>query len=484
VNSLGNRRSEIVEVRINNVLSSQKGEWHVKDAEGKEVPSQQVSPVYIKAKELDFGDRPSQVEWNRRVVGLEYKPQVFYIKANEIPGVGFRKYTIVKGKANSPLKEECIASETSLENEKIRVSINKNGTLNIQDKDTRQLYSNLNIFEDGGDCTPLSGGYHYQAPLHDVIYTSEKLNAKTRSLASGPLVAALEVRISLPIPEKGDTIKEIRSKKLVPLNIRTIVSLKSGIPWVEIEVIIENSATDHRLRVVFPTGINSDTLRAQGHFDVMRRAITKKPWPTESMREFIYLEDKNKGFALFTTGLHEYEAKENGRIALTLFRSNTYVTQLWWPGVQSIDARILGKSRYRYGIMPTRPGISDASLIEYARKFNRPLTAVRCFWGPPYLRKLVESCQKEFIITAVKKHWQRDTLIIRFFNANSRRTTGIIRFGKNINEAYKTDMKEERQERLKVTYKNCVQVKARPKEIFTMEVLFSKEEKVLSKSTG
>ena len=64
-----------------------------------------------------------------------------------------------------------------------------------------------------------------------------------------------------------------RTAETVTLPIRTRVSLGLGRRRVEIDTDLENTARDHRLRVLFGTSAQTEVADAQGQFQVMRRAV-------------------------------------------------------------------------------------------------------------------------------------------------------------------------------------------------------------------
>ncbi len=77
---------------------------------------------------------------------------------------------------------------------------------------------------------------------------------------------------------------------------------------VDIKVEIENTAKDHRVRALFPTGIEASTHFAEGHFDVIERETT--PWegwqnPSNCQKQtnFVDVNDGKVGLMVANMGL-------------------------------------------------------------------------------------------------------------------------------------------------------------------------------------
>jgi mannosylglycerate hydrolase len=106
---------------------------------------------------------------------------------------------------------------------------------------------------------------------------------------------------------------------------------------------MKNVVKDHRLRVLFPTGLRSDHCFAEEPFDVARLPITEEPFSEqlpERFRElmlagrytqlmnqhpfqnFVDYSDGEQGVAIISRRVTEFEVlPDNGTIALTLLRS-------------------------------------------------------------------------------------------------------------------------------------------------------------------
>ena len=62
-----------------------------------------------------------------------------------------------------------------------------------------------------------------------------------------------------------------RSKQRVPLRIKTRISLENSAQGLTVSTSFDNQAKDHRLRVLFPTGLESATHYADSIFEAAQR---------------------------------------------------------------------------------------------------------------------------------------------------------------------------------------------------------------------
>ena len=62
-----------------------------------------------------------------------------------------------------------------------------------------------------------------------------------------------------------------RSKELVPMEVKTVLTLEKSGKGLHVATTICNQAKDHRVRVVMPTGLNTSTHLADSAFEVVKR---------------------------------------------------------------------------------------------------------------------------------------------------------------------------------------------------------------------
>jgi alpha-mannosidase len=114
----------------------------------------------------------------------------------------------------------------------------------------------------------------------------------------------------------------------IPLTVR--FTLDAGAEHVGVAVEGANAARDHRLRVLFATGLAGAAVYADAAFGPVERrpiavgpadAARELPPPTAPLHRYLSLFAPHEGVTLFSDGLAEYEALADGRVAVTLLRA-------------------------------------------------------------------------------------------------------------------------------------------------------------------
>ncbi|HNT33797.1 MAG TPA: glycoside hydrolase family 38 C-terminal domain-containing protein, partial [bacterium] len=257
--------------------------------------------------------------------------------AEALPSFGLKTFYVTAARGKDP-KPSVTARKTGLENEFFRLSVNKNGTLKVEDKSTRKVYPSLHLIEDIED---VGDEYDY-SPLPQEA-TETFLSTKCGTVSSVKVLedlgfkATLGIEQTLRIP-KEVTPKRKRSSAKVAVSVKTLVSLSAGSRRIDFTTTINNTAEDHRMRVLFPTGICSDKVYAAGKFDVLERSLNvpkgegwcQPPVPTKHVDGFVSVNDNRFGFTVINRGLPEYEAqkgKDGVTLCQTLFRSVEWLSR-------------------------------------------------------------------------------------------------------------------------------------------------------------
>jgi alpha-mannosidase/mannosylglycerate hydrolase len=279
----------------------------------------------------------------------------------EIPAMGWTTLTVKKGQPGHPTRyseaQSLVASERALENEIVRIEVGTSGQLTLTDKRTGQIYERLLTFEDIADIG--DGWFHGQA-VNDECHTTAAAGADVSIAHRGPHMSALRIRTKWELPARFDFQKMTRSQERRVVEMETLVRLRPGTDLVEFETTIHNTAEDHRVRVLFPSGAaNAMTYLADSAFDTVERTIALRA----DNHEFVELEvetrpqqtwsavhDKQRGLAVLSTGQLESAVIDNAdrTLALTLFRSTrrTVMTDGQPEGL------LLGKLSFHYAIKP------------------------------------------------------------------------------------------------------------------------------------
>ena len=219
---------------------------------------------------------------NSRALPFYADRHTMYIDTGTIPPLGYKIIKLSPGEQYSretkfwlPSYEfgSQVCGVNRMANEYLEVSINNDGTFNVCDKITGELFENLGSFEDGGD----AGDYWQRlVPSHDRVYSSLGKEANIYLAIDGSLVTSYVCETIMKIPAsviKESQFKSCRSNEMTEMKLKTTLTLKAGSRYLEVDVEVDNNARDHRLRMCMPTFVDTDTSDAQGHFNVDSRTI-------------------------------------------------------------------------------------------------------------------------------------------------------------------------------------------------------------------
>jgi len=325
--------------------------FRIYDAEGREIPYQRLAQANRRSKFRTYGVRfPEHGYTNDVTVSLVVS----------LPPLGYTTLTVREGEPGLPTRHPetpgLATSERSMANENLEVTIEPNGTLTLRDKRTGQTYTRLLTFE---DCADIGDGWYHGVAVNDQVFVSSGCRAEVALVHNGPMLTTFRVRTTFPVPKSFAFDRMIRAEALTDLVLESLVSLRPGADRVEIETTVHNTAEDHRLRVLFPTGAQADTYLADSAFDVVERPIALRPdrhlyreleVETRPQQSWTAIYDGTRGLAVISTGLMESAVRDlpDRPIALTLLRCTrrTVMTD-GEPGGQ-----LLGAWTFRYWLVP------------------------------------------------------------------------------------------------------------------------------------
>ncbi|MDO8682073.1 MAG: glycoside hydrolase family 38 C-terminal domain-containing protein [Armatimonadota bacterium] len=397
--------------------------------------------------------------------------------AEDVPAIGYKTYKIVKAERTPEAAPPDIYKNGELNNGLVRAFV-ENGALSVQLLSDEKVFSNLNSFEDVGD---IGDEYRHIKPKDDTRILSNPQNTKVSVAYNSPITATIKIEQAMKLPESAAEDCSARSEKLVPCNIISYITVTRGIPRIDIRTEIENNVKDHRLRALFPTGVNTDVSHAESQFDVVTRPIKiPEDWDKKLASTFrpqlnwVDINDGKSGLCVINKGLPEYELydDENRTLGLTLLRC---VANLAGLDVEHInkptpDAQCLGKHVFEYSIYPHIGSWQDAKVWIQAYLHNAPLHATQTGEHAGQLSSesgFVQIEPTELILSAVKKAEKDDRLIVRFFNTTDGTVEGKITV-RGAKSAEITNMNEEPKERLSIADDGSVMLKVTGKKIVTL----------------
>jgi mannosylglycerate hydrolase len=353
-----------------------------------------------------------------------------------VPSCGYT--TIYVREKKSPAAVRKVSSTSrSMENEFLKVSIQPNGTLSVKDKQNKQTYNDLLIFEDTEDT---GDEYTYSWAERTKTITTKKSKPTITVTERSPLRITAEIIHTVTVPASLDKNRKKRSTEKAVIRIITRVTLLAHSRRLDIKTTVVNTAKDHRLRVHFPTNIAAPSSYAGGHFTVVERPAVTEKIPTAKNRfeyystrhnqDFISIHDDRKGLTIANKGLPEYEAIRGSRgttVALTLLRSvgqlsrNDFITRHMQAGPQlpTPEAQCIGSYDFEYSVIPHAGDWLHAQSYIDVFNFTSPIhhwNVQRHAGHLPLEQSTLSLDSKELIVSAIKRSEDKSGIIVRLFN--------------------------------------------------------------------
>lgn len=373
-----------------------------------------------------------------------------------------------------------VTGENVMENPYLKVSVMADGTINVLDKENQREFAGLLRLEDAAD---LGSEYTFVPSPGDVPILSGSTPARIELVCDEPFLAEYKITTELLLPKEMDEEaqrerntnvdwkerKGGRSRECVVVPVTSYVSLTAHGRSVKVKTELTNTARDHRLRVLFPTGLACSQHKAESVFEAVTRDNQHKPtwtYPSgcEHQQGFVMLKDERSGFAIANIGLYEYEILKDNTIAVTLVRA---VGELGDWGIFPTELSQMQKPlSFDYEITP----------FGQERDVWMELAAFQYALYPVQVMGPVDGAYKNHALVwsgdnlkpcAFKPAQDSNDIIMRWTNYSDCGQTLTIRKTDWIDNLYRSNVLEERQEVL--PDKNGVwEIAVKPYEIVTL----------------
>ncbi|MCC6695070.1 MAG: hypothetical protein IT365_05520 [Candidatus Hydrogenedentes bacterium] len=501
-NPLGFTRDEVVEIDID--LSRPGEPWKhfvLSDERGRELAYQLL--------------RSEDQAWLEPLKGFDVRRHTVRLRL-ELPSCGYRTLYVREGRpAHVPqLIKGVKIGERSFENAFYTLAFAADGSVQLIDKQTTMRFKDLLVFEDMEDCGD-SYNWSYLAKNSQTLTTAGK-RARIRRIRGDAFSATWSVAHVLRVPRCLTADRSARAKEMVALEIVSEVTCHADSPRIDVVTRVENTAEDHRLRVLFPTSIRTESVSIDGHYAVVERPVALPPkrgnlppYPTQHQGRFADLSDGKRGFAIINLGMPEFDVVCKGAkrtLAQTLFRSvgwlsrEDYVTRPGHAGppIDTPGAQCLRRMEFRYafmahkgdwthmmnealahnvGVLATRGDIHGGTVPQEVGFMSRdanlcgqPTRPLPRGGALPERGSLIDLGNKKVVLSAVKKCESRNSLIVRFYNPGRDTVKGSIKALRPIRQAFLTNLNEQRLQSARVV-KGEVPYTCGSRKVVTVEIV-------------
>ncbi|TCP25985.1 alpha-mannosidase [Scopulibacillus darangshiensis] len=385
-------------------------------------------------------------------------------KADKVPALGYKTFALIKsGDIDEPCPASLVKSPVHIENDHLAVSFHGDGSYDVTDKAAGKTYRYLGVYENTGD---IGNEYMYKQPEKDKNLTTQGLDAEINVIEDQPFRTTVKITHEWEIPAEADdrlkaeqaelvwftNRKAERSMETVKLKLTTYVSLLDGKRTLQIKTIIDNSAKDHRLRLLFPTDLRTNKHAADSVFEVAERANNPAPeWQNPShchhQQAFVNVADETAGLTVANLGLNEYEILRDGRntIAVTLLRSVGEMGD--WGVFPAPEAQCLGKQKAELQLIFHSDEKDKWASFHKAYQFQVPWTSrqlsLKKEGSLPPKEGFLSWSADHTALTAVKVAEETGDTIIRFFNMSQDPDTLQITPHFQYKTAYKSNILED-----------------------------------------
>jgi mannosylglycerate hydrolase len=343
-----------------------------------------------------------------------------------------------------------------LDNGLIRVGVGDERDVRLESVTHGLTWARLVRFEDVGDV----GDLYTHSPVGQVVEESRLVD--TRLTHGGPLRGELRIRFALELPAAGT--RTGRSSRLLRQHIDVILTLDADSPFVRLTVRGMNRSRDHRLRIVFATGVTDGTTMADAMFAPVVRARCRQPNGTERtelvpatapLGRWVSCLGDTHGMTVISDGLAEYEAMDDGGIAVTLIRAVGALSRndlperpghAGWPRPTPL-AQSIGPYRARFALLPHGPS-RDNVIDAIERAADDVLLPLR----GTTLRSAIKDSETIDGLTlegaglrflACKESEDGEWIVLRCVNVTGRTVSGSWRCGWPVREARRARLDEQ-----------------------------------------
>jgi hypothetical protein len=359
--------------------------------------------------------------------------------AREVPAFGWRRYRMTPASEQRDEHDDA----TEIEASGVSVHVEAGGTFGV--RLGAGSFAGLGAIEDRGD-----RGDTYDFDPVDDDRGAELVSTRVDRYRHASGIERLVVTRVFTVPAALDEARAARSKGTVDLEIVTEARVAPGVEHVDLRVVVENTACDHRLRMLFPTGRAAEHAVAATTFDVAVRPTARpddNTWVHPAPATFLqqgFVEVN--GLAVVAPGLYEAEVTPDGTIALTLIRAVGWLARMELttrpipagPGLPTPGAQCLGVLEARMALLPA----GEAAAV---RAVELGFVAVPAGDSPmlPPGRSLVTVAPGAIVLSALKPADHGRGMVLRLLNPTGEPVRADVTLGFPIESARQVRLDEE-----------------------------------------
>jgi mannosylglycerate hydrolase len=359
----------------------------------------------------------------------------------DVPAFGWKRVRVrhsARAQASGIAEVEPGSAQAEIRTSGVRVAARRDGGIDL-DLDG-QCYAGLLAIEDVGD----RGDSYDFDPVGESDVRVSGVRA-VREENSG--IARLRIARILSVPARLAAGRRARSEERRELRLDSEIVLAEGVPRVDVELRLENTASDHRLRLLFPLGADVAAFSAATTFDVAERtpgAREARGWVQRAPATFAHQGWIHAaGLTVVAPGLPEAEivAAHGGAVlALTLVRAVGYLSRpdlstrpmLAGPGTSVPGAQCPGVLHARLSLFAGQDPAA-AQDAEWGLRAVEAGPAADALW--PEGESLLQIRPRALLLTTVKPADDGEGIVLRVLNPTAESLIAEVVFGLPLSSA-------------------------------------------------
>lgn len=394
----------------------------------------------------------------------------------DLPPCGYTSFRVEPTDDGTRNFGSLLTGPMSASNGLFEASVHTDGTVTLRHEATGRAFTGCFTYEDCGDC---GDGWTRGQLVNDVVYRGPGQCVATAIEEDGPLRTVFRIEREFRLPRTMELPAYARSADRVTVRVTDFLCIEKGAAALRVRTIIDNTARDHRFRVLFPTAIASDCSFAETPFALVERPIAipeeSRHWqerinPESAFSSHFGIQDTHGGLALLSPwGLHEYEVSQTPEhsLVLTLFRA----TQQTVGTAGEPEGQLLEELVFDYQLWPFA-GAFDAA--EAGRLTAAQQAGVRMHFADkaPAKHSFLRLEPGHALVTALKPAEDVDGGIVRLWNPTDQPLTERLFLDVPVKEAARCNLNEEPLEPIPVTAGQGISIEVPARGLATIRVLF------------
>lgn len=301
-----------------------------------------------------------------------------------------------------------ILSTETFKNKDYELKVNKNGTISVC-LNNNYKFENIHFFSVEDD---LGDEYNFVAAKEPKITTSKNWNWNIKTIEDNSF--------------RRKFLLELNEKNNFECTVEIVCCYSSG--RIDFNTKIFNNLKNKRIRLHFPTGLNTFIINADTPFGVLQRARPPLDWVnyaySQPLHNWIDHSGDKYGLAFFGGGLADYELYEDGNgFAVTLIRAIGRLSAVKSHSlIETPDAQCNREIKFSYSIFPHLTNIEPFKIYQNHLAHNVPLLVNQS--TKPFESTSLLTFSENLILSCFKRAEDKENVyILRLFNPT----------GKNVN---------------------------------------------------